>query len=126
MTGISVTDLRITRALNVTTRIAGFDRFHAFQVVEDGLQAPEAAACQRGYIYLFTHKYLQIGAQYGHRRGRSNAALLPRAYRVPVKSHNWFRRIFFQQRGTPQHHFTFDNLHENGTTLAEGASQQGI
>jgi hypothetical protein len=40
--------------------IAGLNRFHAFQFVEDSLQAPEAASGQRGQLNLFTHKYTSI------------------------------------------------------------------
>ena len=66
MTGIPVTDLRITRALDMPTGIAGLDRFHTFQFVKDGFQTPETAAGQRGYFRLVTHKYLLKGTQQGH------------------------------------------------------------
>src|ERR1035441_8117334 len=40
--------VRVSGVLQVSAHIAGFDRLHALQLVKNRLQAPEAAAAQRG------------------------------------------------------------------------------
>ncbi|BCY20861.1 hypothetical protein BPJ_12530 [Bordetella pertussis] len=48
MAGVLAADLFVGGMLDVAAGIAGFDAGHATQVLEDGFDAPEAAAPENG------------------------------------------------------------------------------
>jgi hypothetical protein len=50
MTGITIANLSIRWILDVTAGVAGDHLFHTFQVLEDGLNTPKAAAAQGGLL----------------------------------------------------------------------------
>ncbi len=58
VTGITVADLGVGGVGDLPARIARFDRYHAFQFIEDRFEAPETASGESGY-HIITHKILQ-------------------------------------------------------------------
>src|SRR5690606_16275929 len=79
--GAAAANLVVRRLLDVPARVAGFDGVNAAQVVEHGLQAPEAAAGENGGLTRITHFALRgtgpcnMAAWREPRKGRAAGAL---------------------------------------------------
>jgi hypothetical protein len=55
MTGVAITDGAVGWILDVPTGITGLDRLHAFQLVKNCLQTPEASPSQCGGLKMIVH-----------------------------------------------------------------------